>query len=384
MTDSKFKLKQEALDIFLRDLWKDQRELELRDNNGKTILVKGFESEQELLTEKSITDFFHENSFAYVPQLQLLSNKYAEMDYYEGTRVFNLFADLDFLLQNSNDDSVRFAANDCKELLLEKCTNQQIEIQRLLIEWRKGFSDRIAYPLDKIRTLIVLLAYVAELPIQRDRFFEEVSVLDQYWQKYATVPFRDATTKNMIINCSELKSNRFDSNVNRREFIAGKLTSAEYKDWLNAPIIDIDFSSCLYDTVLEDDVIGLLYHERTWKKWPETASDLIWFGEADAKRAAIGFLVRYFRFGGRKAAYRLINPSGYSIRFKYDTDVFYFQRLSTIVKMLWPQSADEIPLLLEFSETLAKRLPFLDSKIDVLREAGFQEEERYYTDVFPD
>lgn len=151
---------------------------------------------------------------------------------------------------------------------------------------------------------------------------------------------------------------------------------------MNAPIIDIDFSSTIHDTTLEDDIISLRYHERTWDGHYPNVNELVWNGTPDMKRAAITFLVHYFRFGGRKAAYRLIHPKAHRIRFKYDDDLFYFTRLPVIMKKLWPRCEYKYLNIMNFIETASVYLATVQVTTDLFLEYENRQEE-LYTDVFP-
>ena len=169
----------------------------------------------------------------------------------------------------------------------------------------------------------------------------------------------------------------------RNEYLLSSIKDHTYKKWLDAEIVDFDFCSCLHDTTYEDDVISLKYHERTWEGGLPTSKELIWNGEPDSKRAAISFLIRYFRFGGRKAAYRLIHPTGHRIRFKYDNDVFYFFKLPQVLQHLWPDCENEYPNLMRFIKMSSRYLNIQSNETDAFLSYYANHDKTYYTDVFP-
>jgi hypothetical protein len=152
---------------------------------------------------------------------------------------------------------------------------------------------------------------------------------------------------------------------------------------LKAPIIDFDFSSCLECSTPEDDPISLKYHERTWISRFQALQGLNWGFKDNGMRAALTFLTRYYRFGGRKAAYRLLHPLGHRIRFRHDNDMFYFERLPGIILKLWPEAAEKIPKIMEFTATVARYLHGIRPGIDYFISGGFDEKRQYYTDMYP-
>lgn len=368
--------------LFKDDLWKDQRTLETYSTtNGKT-LVKHYPSSLEKETELSVTKFLRQCGIAGIPPISSsgTNNLVAEMPYFEGIRLFNLFVAL---------DAVRFQTNgraaSVKKQLIVKCESRQREIQNALLLWRETQKCRSAYPQSKLLTIVDVLSYGLKLNIYRAEIEEEINRINDYYRRIAIVPFRDATPKNMILCCADLYTEKFQSDDERNQYIIECLQDNTYQKWMGAPIVDIDFCSCVHDTTFEDDVISLKYHERTWNGLMPSSQELLWNGTPDNKRAAISFLVRYFRFGGRKAAYRLLHPVGHRVRFKYDNDCFYFSQLPKFIDSLWPEFRTEYPNLAVFINSVARNLPYQDEVTDLFLEyfPEISMNSNYYTDVFP-
>jgi len=372
---------QKTLEVFREDLWKDQRRLEKASVGGKTCLIKYYVSEDEAKHEKAVLRRLSSDlQTACVPDVLDEGADFAVLPYLSGIRVFNLFVELDRL-----KPPIDGVAREIKSLILRRCEDNQREIQAVLTDWSKE-SHPTPYPQHKITTLIRLLADCFGIDIDHDRLDEETAQLADILTRGSSVPFRDATTKNMVLAAPELWLGNFKGEDERSTAIYESLCNSSRPGWLDAPIYDFDFASCINTTTPEDDVVSLRFHERSWAGMPESADDLVWHGEPDAERAAITFFVRYYRFGGRKAAYRLLHPSGHRIRFRHDNDVFYFERAPSVMKHLWPDAQDAFPELLEFTSIVSKCLQVPVSSYDFFRaKYGKTLQQRtYYVDMFPE
>lgn len=368
----------DTVELFKKDLWKDQRKLEvIRNDSNKKMLIKHYDNLEEMDSEISIINHLNNKNVDGIPQIISYGNLSTVMPYYNGIRLFNLFVELDLLTQNHNDKISRI-----KRELLSKCENRQRTIQEEILIWGNQQIKRKAYPHAKLKSIVYILASCLEIEIEKSAIEKEIDDINCYWEGIVNVPFRDATSKNMILNSSKLSLENYSSDSERANYIRDSIIDGSYIEWLHAPIVDIDFSSTLHNTTLEDDVISLKYHERTWDGVLPHANDLLWIGKSDGKRAAITFLIRYFRFGGRKAAYRLIHPTAHRIRFKYDSDVFYFRKLPMIMKSLWPECMEIYPNLMNFIEVVSRYLVATQVTTDLFLEYG-NKQANYYTDVYP-
>jgi hypothetical protein len=269
-----------------------------------------------------------------------------------------------------------------KRRLIAKASARQREIQGLLVEW-SALSRLAPYPAaQKVRSILQILAGALNMDLDWSQLDDELRRLGEQWAEFACVPFRDATTKNMIIADAALQLGD-NAEAARRTVVETSLMSDLPPAWFDAPLFDLDFSSCGELTTPEDDFISLHYHERTWSSWPRKDDMLSWGYEPNNSRAGLTFLVRYFRFGGRKAAYRLWHPKGYRIRFRHDRDGFYFEKLPRILQELWPDGQSEYPYLWRVIEELPRILERTEPDADRFLEAGLDDPRGYYTDVYP-
>lgn len=366
-----------TIDLFKQDLWKDHRQLDI--NTNKTQIKKYYVSREEIETELSVIYFLLSNGVTCVPSIEQIEGTLsARMPYYKGVRIFNLLVELDTI-----SSQCREAVEGIKSQLIKRCEQQQKDIQQALRQWRLNFDKRVTYPHAKIMSIVLILSDCLDIEINNKAIANEIEKINEYWKEVAVVPFRDATTKNILLHNRKLHLSNFESEKARRDYILKSVINGSYQEWLCSPIVNFDFSSCIHDTTPEDDVISLKYHERTWQGRIPSAGDLVWYGDVNSKRSAVSFLIRYFRFGGRKAAYRLIHPSGHRIRFRHDDDSFYFERLPSIMKNLWPECEEDYPNLLSFIKTTANYLKFSRNEIDAFLDAGYgSSRSKYYTDIF--
>ena len=343
----------EILKIFHNDLWKDKRLMNPQDE----VFVKKSENEIEHKTEISVLRYLTEAGIDGIPEIKGTEGLDIHMSIYKGIRVFELLVILDGL-SIKNEKAI-----EVKKKIIDRCNDRQRKIQIALKEWRekeiKNGQIRLKYPQDKIKKIVEVLATCKDIPLRTKDFDKEMAKLIDYWETVADIPFRDATTKNMVF-CDpnfqriELEPNESKTEKNIKQVIAN-LNDDVF--WETTLIADFDFSSCMHDTTVEDDFISLHCHERTFNgNTYIDPKDLIWIGTPNAKRAAISFYVRYYRFVGRKAAYRLLNPVNHLVRFANDNDDFYFKNLNSIMRNLYPSVDEEFPTLLQITEDLAKRL----------------------------
>jgi hypothetical protein len=356
--------REEILKIYHDDLWKDKRII----NPRRDIFVKHSENTYEKNTESSVIQFLHERNIEGIPKIIEVTDKEIHLHCFKGIRVFELLVQLDELTNKKG----LVKAQDIKRLIIARCIEKQKKIQRTLLEWRKTQSTREPYPQSKLNSIIKVLAYCTSIKYDVKKVENELEKLNSYWTELVSVPFRDATTKNMVFCSDKLSRIEFkptdDKIQKERDIIESKLNDNYY--WENTLIGDFDFSSCIHDTTLEDDLISIKFHERTFNANPFVEpSDVIWFGEPNGMRAALSFYIRYYRFGGRKAAYRILNPVNYIVRFRYDSDIFYFLQLNIIMRNLWKDVDNEFPQLLEITEKLSRTLGSKIAQTDSFYEA---------------
>jgi len=364
---------------FKTDLWKDQRALEVRDGDtSNATFIKHYDNEEEAICEQEVirhlAKYVGDDS---VPELLEYGPTTSTLRYIFGIRIFNLLVELDNASGSLNDEAGRL-----KRLIIKRCEARQRKIQNALYTL-PNVKSKSPYPLRKVGSIIEILGECLDIKWDKNGINLELEWLEQSWAKSAIVPFRDATCKNMVLASRDLWLGSFVSEDQRRDFIYESIKSGTYQRWLEAPIIDYDFCSCLHNTTPEDDVISIRFHERTWLAPPASAADVVWDFEPNSERAAITFFVRFYRFGGRKAAYRLLHSTGHRIRFRHDSDAFYFDRLPEIMRSLWPEVSNQLPGLLEFTEVLRRHLPLARTDVDYFMAIHPLEKRNYYVDVYP-
>ncbi len=274
------------------------------------------------------------------------------MDRIRGARLFDLIRHLKNIEFDRRDGVAEAAVGH----LIQRARARLARVQLQLRGVGPIFSTQ-PYPLEsKLRGLLELFIRIMDLREASEGWTRNLEDFADYWESNCSmVPFRDATTKNMIVAESRLAvPSKFDDVETAQRRVAAHILDTEDPEfWTRVPIIDIDFSSTIHLTSIEDDPISLHCHEWTFGSCPIEASNFVLdpsLGTPDAYRCAATFVVRYLRFGGRKLAYRLINAQGSRIRFAYDDPLFYFNRLPEICEQLSPRfCADFAPLL----ETIA-------------------------------
>jgi hypothetical protein len=369
-------------DIVLRfknELWKDKRKLSLLTINEQTFLKKTFLNELEARTEVNVIEHLRKNSsFVKIPEIYKSNFQSITMPYIKGIRIFNLFAEIDCILPLDDE-----RGKIIKQTLLRDCNRRQNEIQRSLANLSEHANFRVYPAGSNIEAIIDILFSAIGIDYDSPRLLEELCRFDARWVKFAKVPFRDATTKNMVLASEKLWLGHFDSYSDRRSYMEKSLQSEDgLPDWMNSSVFDFDFSSCLTLTTPEDDFISLNCHERTWKILPGIDHNFSWYDDHHPERTAMTFMVRYFRFGGRKAAYRLLHPQGHKIRFQYDDDRFYFSKLPLLLENVWPKFKNEYPYLFELTGRLSRSLDNISVTEDLFVSTGLAEERTYYADMF--
>ena len=343
----------EILHIFRNDLWKDKRLMDPQDE----FFVKKSENEIEHKAEISVLQYLQDIGIDGIPKIKKTDGLDIHMSIFKGIRVFELLVILDEI-------SLKFRkAIDVKKIIVDRCDERQRRIQFALKKWRESEIEngvtRIMYPQNKIKKIVEVLAVCKNISYDRSGFDREMEQLICYWESVVNIPFRDATTKHMVFcdpNFQRIELDPHESKTERNiKQIINKLDDDLF--WEKTPIADFDFSSCMYDTTMEDDYISLHCHERTFDgNTYMVPDDLLWMGAPDFKRAAISFYVRYYRFGGRKAAYRLLNPVNHMVRFENDHDDFYFKNLNSIMRNLWSSVDKEFPVLMKLTDSLSRTL----------------------------
>ena len=392
-------MQEQLLDLFRKDLCKDQRKLEVIDADSTLrmqttkIIRKHSTTYDEHLNEVSVMDYLRDNGITGIPKFLHNTQKsidYVDIEYFEGIRVFNMLA---YLREIVNENPLMLPlATTFRDRLLERCMKRQSNIQKVLISWRETQQNRIPYPLEKLKNMVYLLANVMHHSISIGKINEELDKINQRFESIATVPFRDATTKNMILHVPSLHLNNFfvsnnvlEANEKRKKVIFDALVDGTISNFFEAPLVDIDFSSCENDTTIYDDPIGFSCHEISWNGIPDK-KNVCWNPSSELvdEDIALSFIIRFLRFGGRKLAYKIIHSDAYKYRFYYDNGLFYFKNLNTIINRFWNDAHTQIPNLMQFIDLIAnadiEKFVYHDDNIyDMCRKC----DRKFYIDIYP-
>lgn len=368
----------ETLLLFKDEFWKDKRRLDIVNHNEQECLLKCYDNTTEKDTEISVINFILENGVSTVPEILVQNEKSVVMPYYKGIRIFNLLVVLDDYEKINPKKALAI-----KNRIMVLCEQKQSTIQQLLFEWRKHQNFRVPYSSEKIKTAIMILTDCLDIRYSSKKLNREINKLSYFMAENAFVPFRDSTTKNMLLFNENLFLPNFCDETERNRFLIESFDNGSIFELLSSPIIDFDFCSCINDTTPEDDVISLLFHERTWSGCTPNAINLTWNFKEDSYRAAVTFIIRFLRFGSRKAAYKLLHKNVAEKRFKYDDPCYYFKYLKQFVCSLCPSIVDEFPVVFSIIENVYKNLLTSSVDIDYFQESGLCINETPYIDVFP-
>lgn len=391
--------------IFRDDLCKDQREIkiitEVNQSSTNKLMRKYNLSAEEFDNEKSVLNYLHLHNMGGIPKIlgagtEELNGKklyYLDMEYFDGIRVFNVLAYIKMI--NSGEKDIYPKAQALRRSIISKCLERQMLIQNLLIDWARENSKTTIYPQIKLNNIINILVAVMHLPIDLKKINEELKFVTAEYNKRATVPFRDSTTKNMILYSPELYLGNFMDKSNNtikadeKRFLKFKQLLYENTYWdivEQKPIIDVDFSSCEHLTTPYDDPIGFSCHEIMYEGIPHNRS-LVWNSSCDIYDEygiAISFIIRFLRFGGRKLAYHIFHPNAYKYRFRYDNEKFYFKNLNDILRHFTPNFEKKTPEFIRFIDLIARYdISKLIDTVDEFEKAFPNCNRKFYIDIFP-
>ncbi len=399
---------EEVFDLFCSELLKDKRELyldnrELYLNNkvnpeNATTITKTYLPEDKTIESDVISKL--KNAGIVVPEIIAKGKESITLKYYKGIRIFNFLVSLDFLRNNvyGTDSAKTNLLNEIAQKLLYRCEERQKKIQKELYEQFKDSDNISPYPQNKLTNMIDLFFMCFNLKANKKFVLEEIDLIYKKFEMNAIVPFRDASTKNMILECKDLYLGLLKNDIKQKEMIKKLFDNGKLRSIVEqTEIIDIDFSSCVYYTTPYDDVISFRFHERTahYHKLPkpDNSNDLIWNNDIPIKvgtekwSMVATFIMRLLRFGGRKFLYRVIDPNHHSVRFKYDSELYYFRKILEIIENYgFTESLPETIKLFKEIENISqdRNFPVIphDDKI-VAKKIEEIKKRDTYSDVFP-
>jgi hypothetical protein len=342
---------QEDVELFRRDLWKDERTFP--PHISSDVFTKDCFTESAARREFAILELLlDEGGEPLAPRPVSQSGSRLGMEAVDGMRLFEMLRALKELERRYRDGM----ANHAWTILLARQRQRLARIQLVLA----ANVEKIAptpYPLkEKLESLLLLLSRVLEVRVD-PAVLVEIQAFGEYWsQSCCQIAFRDATPKNTIVIAPGLqRTARPSTGEGDVECVDRLLHSSETSLWEMIPLMDVDFASAEHLTTFEDDPVSLHFHEWTFGSCPLEPTSLLLLPtqeRSDPYRTAATFLVRYLRFGGRKLAYQLINSQGFEIRFRYDDPLFYFQRLGGLLRRLSEPFCFDFPALLSLVDSI--------------------------------
>lgn len=371
------------LSAFRRGEWKECRKLRVvHGPDGDRLLRKYFPSRDAVDSELHHLSVIHRVDPQLVPQVYRSEDTFIDLEYIQGMRVFNIFQHLNEISQQDRN------ARSAKLRFLDRCVEESCQLQQALNDDVHLF-DRVYYPVKrKIFGTLQLFDHCLRLDLPLDTIRSELAAVETYLRSVSCpVPFRDASPKNLILAWPDLWMESAKSHATQRAMIReaiGEQCKGAGSPLDRQRIVHIDFSSCGELTVPEDDPISLLVHESSWEAdLPER--HLLWLDvDLDPMRLAVGMIIRMYRYGGRRLAYRLVHANGHRARYGSESSGFYFSRLVDDESPFHAKLKTYFPAILHATKSiLAKSKEGTLSTTDWFESKYGSEKDRYYRDVYP-
>ena len=366
------------INLFLEDLWKDTRRLQIDSHNNRITIRRYTDNQTSIQEEHALLLWLNDMITFRIPRIISYTDQFISYEYIRGTRAFNLMKDLKALYDVNAEK--RYLA--LCEKLIDCLQADLMEFQnKTLPELHLNQASRKYPAFEKISNLYKLLTEILCLDSwQGGAIVHEVEKIIAVYSNCSEFHFRDATPKNAILNIPELHRSGVENRLERLDVVRQMVDSGKLERLLiNENIYHIDFSGCLFLCPKSDDWIALLHHEAT--HW---LSKKLGNGYAmDDPEYLSALFVRYSRFGGRKLAYRLLNWSGYRIRFGLDNEAFYFIQLKKICDQMKDVGIINNNNLSSLMDMLLKFCNY-SPQIDYLHHfKNDLKNTQYYQDVFP-
>lgn len=369
--------------MFKEQLWKEQRRLMVVDGHDRTrLLRKAFNNRSEVESELQFLRLLSEFDPTLVPAVFDHGEKHVDLEYVEGMRVYNVLEILKAI--KAEDDW----PDRARRLLLDRCVvlckrTHSAFVEGSLPSERKYYSIR-----QKLIQLLALFDHCLALDLEIEDLDLEIEWAEDYLDRLScTVPFRDASPKNLILAWPDIWRGRATPSLQTKlvHDAAVQWIKTESSPLAEERIVNIDFSSCRELTVPEDDPISLLVHESSWFGNMPAARQLLWQDiEPDPARLAIGLAVRMYRFGGRRLGYRIVHSNGYRRRYEDESIDFYFRCLLSASESICTDLKLHFPVLLLATKSILARLDEgLYTEVDWFETTYGPQPDRYYRDVYP-
>jgi len=365
----------QAVASFRRTVSKEERNLGEPDRLVDSCFHKHCPSAEHAAIEASALNWLSAHRGRTVPAVLKLQGPTLLLEPLRGIRLYDLLRLLRTIEGQRPERAAQ--ARQASLVLLRRGLEQLFQLQRALLDWPAA-AERPAYPLaSHVTGMLSLAVRLLGLPPLLGSECRELLDLRYRWEAAdALVPFRDATTKNILVAIGELAPS---PELGPNDRMACLLAWLDREEVDTAPLIDFDFTSVVHRTAPEDDLFSLLGHAGSLpvtetllaelvpdgSAWPNAVAQLVTRIHPEIRpnpeRAARALLVRYLRFGGRKLLYRLLNPAAYAVRFRYDNPAFYFEQLPIVLPQLDPGFGSTFPLLMARLLQLQKATALLPS-----------------------
>ncbi len=367
------KVTHSILELFEKDLWKDARKLKIIPHVGTTAITRYSDQQGSITDEIRFLEEIKTQVSFKIPRILTHTNSCITFEYIEGTRAFNLLMDLSELYK-SDPLNIYF---EIAEKLIDILSCDLKEFQGAYQHQKDGTSKINPYPAKaKLRNVYGILSSLLSLEFNSG----DLDAIASEYQANATVPFRDATPKNIILDIPELFQKRFKNRGDRLRAVQKLVNNGELENKIDKNnIYHIDFTGCKYLCSELDDWIALKRHQASsWLFDQEQFDDDRW-----STSELCTYFVRFSRFAGRKLAYRLLNDSGHKIRFMLDKESLYFKVLETVCDRLYEARLINDRTLSRHMISFRKA-----TKIQPKKDFFHQWKKRtpgfiYYSDIFP-
>lgn len=364
------------IDRFTADLWKDIRRLQENDSDG-VLTIRRY-SDTKILIEEELPflNFLSQQNLSWkTPKVVSHTNDCIEFEYLDGIRLFNFIIELRKLYLIEKSEKAMNLLERIKSIL----TNQLLDFQTITHSWTKQIT--IQYPFfDKCFTPIQLISNVLSFDFNEEEVKSDLKCIAEIVSNNSDALFRDATPKNAILHLPELYYNKFKYDDAARLVVIRSMVNSDYftDKLLLEKIYQFDFTGCVYLCPQVDDLIAINLHESMmWAK-----SSQIFYESNFANPVFLATMfVRFIRFGGRKLAYKLLHKDGHVMRFRFDNEKYYFERLQDVIRKLQELKLIKGNALLLVMKEFEKATNIIPS-VDYFDPDGTKSQCKY-SDVYP-
>jgi len=367
------KVTNSILELYEKDLWKDARKLKLISYNGKTAISRYSDQQGSIEDEVRFLKEIKDKVSFKIPKILNHTNSYITFEYIKGTRAFNLLADLSELYA-SDPKGIYFVI---AEKLIDILSGDLKEFQEVYRDQKTRVSTTKPYPVQaKLRNLYGLLSSLLSIKLD----IADLDAIAAEYQIKSTIPFRDATPKNVILDIPVLYQKSFQNREARLHAVQKLVKSGELEKKIDEEnIYHIDFSGCFFLCPELDDWIALKKHQSS--SWLQNQQPFD--GDQWTTSDLCTHFVRFSRFAGRKLAYRLLNGIGHKIRFALDKESYYFNLLEKICNRLYDHNLIKDRALSHFMVSLREATHYQPKEDFFHQWKQKTSDSIYYSDIFP-